>query len=137
MPAPNLPAQHHRRADNTNIMKIVLTVVLFFVAVICHAQNITAVTTLIVPGTTTNSVGAAVQAPATNSVTVPNGEAALVATIIAPFDACWFEKHGSVFEARRGDVVCGPVTFYLSNPGGPDTLLSLERWKVKKEALPK
>jgi hypothetical protein len=29
------------------------------------------------------------------------------------------------------------VTFYLSNPGGPDTLLSLERWKVKKEVSPK
>jgi hypothetical protein len=118
-------------------MKIVLTVVLLSAAIVCHAQNITAVTTLIVPGTTTNSLGEAVQAPATNSVTVPNGEAVLVATIIAPFDACWFEKNASVFEARRGDVVCGPVTFYLSNPGGPATLLSLERWKVKKEALPR
>jgi hypothetical protein len=118
-------------------MKMVLTFLLFSVAVASHAQNITAVTTLIVPGITTNSVGEAVQAPATNSVTIPNGEAVLVATIIAPFDACWFEKRGSVFEARRGDVVCGPVTFYLSNPGGPDTLLSLSRWKVKKEGSPK
>jgi hypothetical protein len=106
---------------------------LFFASVVCRAQNITTVTTLIVPGTVTNSLGNVVEAASTNSVTIPNGEAVLVATVIAPFDDCWFEKNGRSFSARKGDVIAGPVTFYLSNPGGSDALLSLGRWKVKKE----
>jgi hypothetical protein len=117
-------------------MKAVLAF-LFAAGVACHAQNITAVTTLIVPGTITNSLGNVVETAGTNSVTIPNGEAVLVATIIAPFDDCWFEKGGRVFSARKGDMISGPVTFYLGNPGGPDTLLSLGRWKVKKEPSPK
>ena len=117
-------------------MKAVL-VLLFGAGVACHAQNITAVTTLIVPGTVTNSLGNVVEAASTNSVTILNGEAAVVATLIAPFDDCWFEKGGRVFSARKGDVICGPATFYLSNPGGADALLSLGRWKVKREPVPK
>jgi hypothetical protein len=95
------------------------------------------VTTVVVPGTVTNSVGGRDDIASTNSVVVPNGEAARVATAIVQYEDFWFEKRGSRFYARKGDVIAGPCTFVIVNPGGDDVLVSLERWRVKREAAPK
>jgi hypothetical protein len=110
-------------------------------AVTCQAQNITTVTTLAIPGTVTNSVGGRDwNTPQTNSVVIPNGQAARVATIrprpsadgSQQSDFVWFEKSGVVSRAGLGDVIAGPAVFYLRNEPPEDALLTLERWTVKK-----
>lgn len=122
-------------------MKNLLLAVVCFAAVTCEAQNITTVTTLAIAGTVTNSVGGLDwAAPQTNSVFIPNGQAARVASIrprTSPeggqlSDQVWFEKNGVEFNAARGDVIAGPAVFYLRSVPPADALLSLERWTVKK-----
>lgn len=97
------------------------------------AQNITTVTTLVIPAQVTNAAGVWIFNAATNSVVIPNGEAARVASIRwADEGVAWFVKDGIDFPAMKGDVIAGPVVFYLRNNTGETSLLTLERWRVKK-----
>lgn len=118
-------------------MKLSLSLALALCAWTVTAQNITTVTTVVMPGTVTNALGGRDWNTGTNVVAIANGEAARVATLIAGDGLCWFEKRGEAFAARKGDVVSGPAAFYLRTASGETALLTLERWRVKKEALPK
>lgn len=121
-------------------MKNFLFAVACLAAVTCQAGE-TTVTTLAIPGTVTNSVGGRDwNTTQTNSVVIPNGQAARVATMrprsqsddSGLSDFVWFEKGGVVLRAAKGDVIAGPAVFYLRNDPPEDALLTLERWAIKK-----
>lgn len=100
-------------------------------------------TVVFFPGTVTNEFGGIDQILATNTMTIPAGQAAKVVTV-KPVDnfagdlaILTVTKLGASWRFYLGDTVQGPAEFtIISLPkgmmyGGP-TLVTLERWRVPK-----
>lgn len=118
--------------------KLLLALGLIVCALGVSAQNISKVTTLVIRGTVTNSVGGLDWISATNSIQVLSGEAVRVAALRPRTSAdgtqesnySWFVKSGGVFRVAKGDVIEGPAVFWLRNDLGGDVLLTLEFYSL-------
>jgi hypothetical protein len=90
------------------------------------------VTTVVVRGFVTNNVGGHDWIHSTNVVAIPNGQAARVAMVVANDDDAKCVKDGVSWSAAVGHVVQGPCDFIVTAYGDTASVVTLERWTVKK-----
>lgn len=109
-----------------------MKILLFLSALLCAAvvrAEPTIVTTVVSWGYATNSVGGLDWLAVTNSIDIPNGQAARVSALRG--GGVTFEKSGLVWDAANGEVIQGPARFKVGAYGNT-SLLTLERWTVRK-----
>lgn len=131
--------------------KILFGLATFALAVTCQAGEPIVTTALAISTLHTNADEAMTLywQGETNSITIPNGQAARV-SMLKPrpvngsetSQAVWMEKGGLVWGVAVGEVVQGPARFVVATATTPafgnqppGAMLTLERWRVPK-ALP-
>jgi len=113
-------------------MKPLLSITLFVCTAFVAFAEAPIVTTLICYGHQTNSLGGLDQIAVTNSIVIPAGQAARVATYKpATRDGFYYTKSGIRFIAELGNVVEGPAEFTMG-VFGDIGLITLERWPVRR-----
>jgi hypothetical protein len=118
-------------------MKNLLLSLAFLAAVTCQAEPPIVTTLIVKPVKLTNDMGVWTgTVAATNSIVIPNGQAARVASIWIENDVfVSVEKDGVVLQVSKGDVLQGPAIFSVWTRGdlfAEPSVLTLERWAVKK-----